>query len=368
MLPRVIPTLWLCAVATAAFVRVGAADQTSCQKQILKQLLKYEKNVVKVHTSCLHLENLGKVPGPCPDAVGLTKIADAATSTAATIAGSCTSADLTGLGFSSSCGDYGSGATAAGAACAGLPAGNPGEVAACLQCWKAAELGAYVAALYASHAIEVCGAVDGTSAECQPLACATPLPDQRNLGESGGDSTCQKGVGTAGFKTMLKRSKVLIKCALAGTTRADCLADPLVQEKLAALETKMATLVQNKCGNRDPEPSPAFCCRTGAGNECTAASTRDDCTLLGFTIQEDKFCDVDSTCASLGGNKQFTWWATCPDGVACAGPALGTTDDMSGCVDGVADRLVDRLLCLQVPRNGGADWPCPASPSGAFVD
>jgi hypothetical protein len=41
---------------------------------------------------------------------------------------------------------------------------------------------------------------------------------------------------------------------------------------------------------------------------------------------------------------------------------------MAACVDSVADRVVDRLLCLQLRANGGADWPCPGSPGGAFVD
>jgi hypothetical protein len=243
------------------------------------------------------------------------------------------------------------------------------QVVDCLECWKDAELKNYVAVLYASHALATCGgAVDSTSPDCQPLACTTPQPEQRNLGSSGADSLCQKGIGKAGFKYMLKRAKILSSCGLAGDTRAACLADPTVQEKLALLEAKKETIIQNKCGNVNPEPVPVFCCRTGAGNDCVAASTRADCELLGFTFQDDKFCDVDFTCQSVMGDKQFAWWGSCPDSASCPGTALGTTDDIAGCVDSVADRLVDRLLCLQIPRNLNADWPCPSSPSGAFVE
>jgi hypothetical protein len=361
--------LFVCVVLTVAPAAGVGADEAGCQKNLLKQLLKFERTLVKVYTRCLDLENFEKIPGPCLDATGQTKLDRVDLKVGEKLANSCTSVDLGALGFSTSCADYGSGATGAGAACAGLPASTVAEVVECLQCWKSAELRAYVAVLYASHALEACGgAVDDTSSDCQPLACATPLPEQRALGSSGGDALCQKGVGKAGFKYMLKRTKILSSCALQGTPRADCLADATVQEKLALLETKKATIIQNKCGNINPEPVPAFCCRTGAGNECTAAATREDCVDMGFTVQDDKFCDLDSTCTSLGSDKQFAWWGSCPDDDPCPGTALATTDDLTACVDSVGDRLVDRLLCLQIPRNGGADWPCPGSPSGAFVE
>jgi len=32
---------------------------------------------------------------------------------------------------------------------------------------------------------------------------------------------------------------------------------------------------------------------------------------------------------------------------------------MIACVDTSADAIVDELLCLQFPANGGSDWPCP---------
>ena len=356
------------AVLAVAVANPASADEEGCHRQLIKQLLKYEKTLVKVYTNCFDQENLGKIPGPCLDATGQAKLDGVETKVEQQIGANCTLGDLQALGFSPSCADYGSGATTVGASCAALPAGTVPQVVDCLECWKNAELKSYVAALYASHALETCGGtLNSTSTECEPLACSTPQPEQRNLG-TGADSLCQKGIGKAGFKYMLKRSKVLSNCGLAGNTRQACLTDPLIQEKLAGLEAKKATLIQNKCGNVNPEPVPVFCCRTGVANECVAASTRADCELLGFTYQDDKFCDVDLTCQSVMGDKQFAWWGSCPDSASCPGTALAETEDITTCVDSVADRLVDRLLCLQIPRNLNADWPCPSSPSGAFVE
>ena len=42
-------------------------------------------------------------------------------------------------------------------ACAALPVTTPAEFAECLVCWKGAESAEYIAILYASHALEVCG-------------------------------------------------------------------------------------------------------------------------------------------------------------------------------------------------------------------
>jgi len=345
------------------------ADQAGCHKQVVKQLLKLEKIHVKVASKCFDLENALTYPGPCLDPTGQAKLDTIRTKVAFKVGNACTPADLAALGFSTSCADYGSAATSAGAACAALPAGTVDEFVECIGCWKAAELQRYVAVLYASHAVEACdGSLDATSPVCQPVGCTTPLPDQRNLGTSGNDTSCQKGIGKAGLKYLVLRAKALGSCGLTGATRADCLADATVQQKLAAAETRKSNVIRNKCGgNLDPVPSPVFCCRTG-GNTCVAAATREDCTTGGGEVQEDKFCDVDSTCQSLGGNKQFTWWGSCPDDASCPGTSLDTTDDLIACVDSVADVVVDRLLCLQIPRNGGADWPCPSSPSGAFVD
>jgi hypothetical protein len=351
------------AVVLAAVAPPTHADPVTCQKQLVKQLLKYEKIYVKLHAKCLDLENLQKIPGPCPDATATLKIDTVNQKVADKISGACTTGDLTALGFPPSCA-LGASSGAAQDACGGLPVATVAEAVECIKCWKSAELAAYTATLYASHAVEVCGALDDTSGTCTPLGCTTPLPDQRNL--TGSEVDCQRGIGKAGVKYLVSRSKALIACGVLGGTQASCLADADVQQRLASAEAKKMAVILGKCGNQDPEPSPAFCCRT-TGNICVAAATRDDCVTAGGEPQENKFCDVDDTCASVAGNKQLTWWGSCPTSEPCPGAALATTGDLIDCVDGVADRLVDRLLCLQFRGNGGADWPCPGSPSGAFL-
>src|SRR5262249_54208046 len=163
------------------------------------------------------------------------------------------------------------------------------------------------------------------------------------------------------------RLKTLEKCGLAGGTQASCLADLIVQGKLAKAELKKQVLVQKKCGNRDPNPSPAFCCRTGQGNQCTLAVDRTDCTTnLSGTVQEGKTC-VTGTCNPSPGNQVVTWWGVCPE----TGAPLLTRNDIVTCLADRAAQVVAELLCWRSPARGGADGPCPApdgSPSAAFVE
>src|SRR5262249_36758017 len=132
-------------------------------------------------------------------------------------------------------------------------------------------------------------------------------------------------------------------------------------------EMKKEVLVQKKCGNRHPVASPPFCCRIAMPQMCTAAVSRDDCTMnLAGQVMENKTC-VAGTCQAQMGNQSITWWEVGPE----TGTALASRDDLVACVDATADQIVDELLCLQFRGNGGADWPCPAadgSPSGAFLD
>jgi hypothetical protein len=139
-------------------------------------------------------------------------------------------------------------------------------------CWKGAELREYLAILYAPLS-DCAGTTSAQSTECSDLDCTTPLPDQRDL--TGGDGDCQHGIGNAGFKYLFKREKLLEKCALAGGTQASCLGDLELQVKLDKVEQQKITKIKRKCGNRAPDPSPPFCCRTGQGNQCTVATTRD---------------------------------------------------------------------------------------------
>jgi hypothetical protein len=345
------------------------ADPAGCQKQIVRRLFKFKKDHLRAHTKCLDRENRSLLPGPCPDTTAQLKINTSKSKAIAAISAKCTMADIAALGFPGDCAFEAVGNGIEGT-CAGLPVTTPSELASCLLCWKGAELSEFIGILFASHAVEVCGgALDETSPVCSDIDCTTPLPDQRNLGDTS-EADCHLGIGKGGFKYVVKREKALEKCALAGGTRATCLADLTVQESLAKAELVKDVTITRKCGNRDPAPNPPFCCKT-TGNMCVAAADRFDCVAnLSGTVQEDKTCNAGN-CDPVAGNKKVTWWAYCPESNTCPGTALASLQDLIDCVDTTADAIVDELLCLQFPRNGGADWPCPAgdgSPSGAFLD
>jgi hypothetical protein len=354
----------LLAVSALAVALPARADPAKCQSAIAKQLQKYKKTYLKAHVKCLKNENRGVIPGPCPDLEAQQKIQDRTAKVNTVIPKFCTPADLAALNYRTDC-VYESNTAGAEATCAAKvvlvgPDIDPTLLAECLECWKAAELSEYIALLYASHAVGVCGGTTAaTSSVCSDLDCTSPLPDQRDL--SAGDGDCQHGIGKAGVKYMLKREKILENCALAGGTAASCLADLDVQFKLGLIEQKKMTKIHRKCGNRDPSPSPPFCCRTGTGNSCSVAADRDDCVMnLSGTVQEDKTCDMGS-CAPVMGNKKITWWGFCPESDTCPGTALSTLDDLIDCVDTSANAIVDELMCIQFRGNGGLDWPCPPS-------
>jgi hypothetical protein len=191
---------------------------------------------------------------------------------------------------------------------------------------------------------------------CSDLDCTTPLPDQRDLGDTG-ENECQRSIGKAGIKYLVTRERVLERCGLAGGTEASCLADLKVQIALQKAEVKKNGGIHNKCGNRDPVPNPPFCCRTGQANECTAAASRDDCeNNLAGQVQEGKTCNAGN-CDPDPGNQRVTWWGYCPESDTCPGTALATLDDLIACVDTAADAIVAELLCMQFPSG----WPCPPS-------
>ena len=243
-----------------------------------------------------------------------------------------------------------------------MPAGTGAELAACLECWKAAELAEFVAIVYASHALDTCGSLDAGSTSCSEVDCTTPLPLQHDLGSSG-EEVCQKAIGKAGFKYLLTREKVLESCGLLGQTRAQCLdvmANPKVALALNAAETKKMTAIKNKCGNnRTPLATPPFCCKVGTGNSCMAAADRNDCTMnLMGTVQEGKTCSAGS-CMPVGGGGSITFWENCPEASSCPGAAVDTMDHLIDCVDATATTIVDELLCMQFPTG----WPCPVEGS-----
>jgi hypothetical protein len=361
----------LTAVAAAAALGLLAAVVPSqaatdplalCHKTVIKSLEKFKKAVLKRHEKCLDQDNKLVIDGPCPDVVASTKIAVINSKVKIKIASKCTLAQLNGvggLGYRTDCA-YGPATPGADGACAALPVGTVDEFTECMKCWKEADFRRYIAILYASHAVEECGPLDDTSTTCSDLGCTTPLPEQRDLGDNS-EGDCQKGIGKAGVKYMLKREKVLEKCMLKGCDHGTCLAggcllDPTVPVKLAKAESQKQVIVQNKCGgNRVPSLGSTFCCRTTANN-CIVPADRTDCVNMGFTVQEQKMCDVDFTCSPA---KTITWWGSCPsDSGPCPGPTLATMDDVVDCIDSTADQIVDELLCMQFP-NGNA-CPTPA--------
>lgn len=346
------------AVMSVVIAGPAHADPVKCQKAIVTQMLKLKKAHLKAHEKCLDAKNDGKFQGSCPDAVANLKIQKVSAKVDTVLATNCTMLDLATLDFPNDC-VFEAGVSGVEATCAALPVTTPTEFSACLKCWKRAELSEFVALLYASHALEVCGSdLSETSPVCSDLDCTTPLPDQGDL--SGGAVDCQKAIGKAGIKYLVSREKILEKCALAGGTRASCLGDALIQVLFQKAETKKVNTIKNKCGNRDPVPSPPFCCKTGNPNQCVAAADRNDCeTNLAGTVQEGKTCNAGTCDPVGGGNQTITWWGFCPEANTCPGAALSSLDDLIDCVDSSADAIADELLCLQFPRNAHADWPCP---------
>jgi hypothetical protein len=343
-------------IAGTLMAASAQAEPVKCQNQIIKSLLKFKQTYLKALEKCADSENLDKISGPCPDAATQLNIDGIKTKARAEIDLSCPAPDLTTLGFPTDCA-FESTATGIESACAALPVGNGGELADCLMCWKGAELSKYVATLYASHASELCGgALDETSPSCSELDCATPLPVQRDLGNTG-ENDCQKTIGSGGIKHLVAIEKALEKCGLLGHDRAFCEADPAVQAEIAKAGLKLDTLVRNKCGNRDPVVDPPFCCSTGQANACTASTSRSECeSNLGGTVQEGKTCGVGNTCDPAGGpNQRITWWSTCPKNDTCDA-TLDTLDELISCANATAEETAAELLCLQFPSGWG---PCP---------
>jgi hypothetical protein len=335
-----------------------AADP--CQVAIIKALAKYKKAYLKAHSKCLDLENKNSIVGDaCPDAVANAAVTKANVKAKEKIAAACTSvSQITTLGYRSDCA-YEAATEGREGQCAALPVTSVDEFTECMKCWKGAELSEFLAILYASHANEVCGGDLGeTSPVCSDLDCTSPLPDQRDLGDNS-ENDCQKGLGKAGIKYLLKREKILETCLLKGCAKEACLAGTCDAYATSAIllekaEAAKVALINNKCGgNRTPDPGPAgFCCRCGQGNTCMVAADQATCeATAGCTVQLGKTCGVALTCEP---SKTLTWWNNCPESGSCPGAAVTTMDELISCVDTTADAIVDELLCFQFPGT-----PCP---------
>jgi len=355
---------WLLAAPSGS--ALAAKDPlVTCQKTVVKQLERLKKTYLKQHQKCFDKENKLKIPGPCPDDKTTVKLEKARSKVRTKIPLKCTLDQLATIGYGGDC-SYGPATAGVDGACEALPVTTIEEFADCMMCWKEADFARYAALLYASHAQELCGTLDDTSATCSDLGCTTPLPEQRNLGDSG-ENDCQRGVSRAGVKYILQREKTLEKCMLKGCTRGECLGgacltDVNVPLKLQKAESKLDVLIQKKCGgNRVPSPDPNFCCRCGPmGGVCMLVPDRATC-LADETCQvmEQKVCNtVTGKCDN--GPKTLTWWASCPsEEGACPGTALASMDDLTACVQENADAIVDELLCMQFPNREACPTPVP---------
>jgi hypothetical protein len=207
-----------------------------------------------------------------------------------------------------------------------LPATTVPEVAACISCWKEADVLEFLALLYASNAVTLCGGELGLgSILCSQGGCAAlfgPTPEQGPLAilGSGTENACQRGLVRAGIEYALRREQRLATCARAGGTAATCLADPAVQAAIAQSRSKQMAAIAARCGGSAPAPVP--------------------------------------------GPGELSWWSVCPLR-RCGGYPVTTIDELATCVGDKADELTDGLTCVQFPGGG---WSCPSSPSGAFID
>jgi hypothetical protein len=351
------------AMLVAAVLAAGPAlaDTAKCQKLVASQLAKLAKGTAKAYEKCLDADNLGKIPGPCPDAATQLKVQTLTAKVATKLGTVCTLSDLAAIGLRTTDCAYEAESTGAEGQCAAMSVSTATDAAACLACWQQAEVAELLGVLYATHAQAFCGGVDASATRCSDLGCTTPLPNQ-------GDTNaydCQKAIGKAGTKHLAVVTKIFQKCALAGGTESSCESDLLLQTLVQKAETKLNSVIVAKCGNnRNPEPDPPFCCKT-TGNACVLAADRTDCTTnLGGQVQDGKTCGGGS-CQPVPG-QVLTWWGSCPSSATCPGTSLDNTGDLVECVQGVAEDMVDELLCLQFPNQG---WSCTAgSPSGAFVE
>jgi hypothetical protein len=336
------------------------ADAPTCHKTIVKQLFRFEKVHLRRHSRCLLKDNKNRsdvgLTDQCPDLTTQIKIQDINAKVVEKIADKCTMADIVALGFRADCA-YGPSTPGVEGDCAALPVTTPAEFAECLKCWKSADLARAIAILYASHAVEFCGgSVDDTSPVCSALACAAPLPEQRDLGDTG-ENDCQQGIAKSGIRYLVNRQRLIERCLLKGGTKESCLGDLDLQLKLAKQEERKDTGIKRKCGNRVPSATSNFCCRCGPkGGTCTQVPlTREECLAIdpSCKIQEGKLCSVEGgSCDNAP--KEITWWEFCPTDSCTPGTPLADLDDLIACVDAGSEAIVGELLCLQFPDS----YPC----------
>src|SRR5262245_28258035 len=94
---------FLLLAAVALGLLLGAPAPSSgpmkCQSRIIKTLLAYNTIALKATAKCVDKQNVGKLPGPCPDTTALLKIQKKADVSSEKIGSDCTMGDLASLGF-----------------------------------------------------------------------------------------------------------------------------------------------------------------------------------------------------------------------------------------------------------------------------
>jgi hypothetical protein len=345
-------------VGTLLIAAAAAATPTACQKALTKGAAALTRKTLARMARCVDKDNAGRLPGPCPDPITAAKLAIARQRIEHRVEAACGPSDPPALGFAALCSLGAPEGSAAQAACSALPVTSAG-LGPCVDCWQRAGLHEFLALLYASHAVELCGGTVGLgSSVCSQGGCASmldPIPDQRDLGRTG-EADCQEGIAKAGIRYLRKRGTLLATCALAGGSRDSCLTIPKLQLKLARADAKKAATIAGACGNRRPVANASFCCRT-TGNECIAAADRAACIGSGGDPQEDKSCGSDGRCRPASAGQTITWWDQCPRR-SCDTYRISTIGDVAACVRDKADEAVDGVLCTRFPTR----WSCPSAP------
>src|SRR5262245_34005468 len=94
MTTRFVGTLALALLCAFTAVPAGA-EPVDCQKNVVRNALKYKRTFLRVHQQCLDKDNAGKISGPCPNDVpdpgaAIPKLASARAKAVEKIAEKCT--------------------------------------------------------------------------------------------------------------------------------------------------------------------------------------------------------------------------------------------------------------------------------------
>jgi hypothetical protein len=267
----------------------------SCQADLAKALYVFQQKSLKAWAKCLDAELRGET---CDDAVRDAAIDAARTKAVARIAKRCADAEIFdappgGTGFASDCALEAGAPSPDEAACAALPAADASQLGACLACWKTAEIGRLLSAIYPCLGAQI---PDGAGLDCgvAPSACPDPVTARR-------DVACLLATSRATRAWMLAAEKARAKCldrVRAGKSAGPC-PDAAASAPLQKKAQKALTTIARSCA-----------------------------TLPLF-------------------------WDVCPiDEAGACEATIASSAELAGCVVDGAAQVAERMLCLQYP---GAD-------------